>query len=172
MLEAHQQFRSPKRAISASMSARILCRGRCLENTASLSVTCLITQCHSSDESASHATLCFFLLTACAVADAALLIRTSSPQKKNWHLSARTDRQNPWSFFWFGEGEGEGEFKNQNHRFASIGRPPGHFSMKEVSGEFVLRACLCACVCRAVAGAVLAVVGASWLAWLLLPRSR
>ena len=39
------------------------------------------------------------------------------------------------------------------------------FSKKD---GIVLRACLCNCVCRAVADGVLAVVGALWLAWLLL----
>ena len=42
---------------------------------------------------------------------------------------------------------------------------------KKINGEFVLRACLSNCVCCAVGGAVLAVVGALWLAWLLLSRS-
>ena len=45
------------------------------------------------------------------------------------------------------------------------------FAFKRVNGEFVLRACLSSCVCCAVPGAVLAVVGALWLARLLLSRS-
>ena len=42
--------------------------------------------------------------------------------------------------------------------------------LKRVNGEFVLRACLGYCVCCAVPAAVLAVVGALWLARLLLSR--
>ena len=62
-----------------------------------------------------------------------------------------------------------------NPRLASIGRLPWTvnvytFALKRVNGEFVLRACLCCCVCCAVPGAVLAVVGALWLARVLLSR--
>ena len=42
---------------------------------------------------------------------------------------------------------------------------------KKVNVVFVLRACLCCYVCPAVAGAALSVVGALWLAKLLLSRS-
>ena len=45
------------------------------------------------------------------------------------------------------------------------------FALKRVNDEFVLRACLSYCVCCAVPSAVLAVVGALWLARLLLSRS-